>query len=186
MKRIIWHWTGGAHKANSTDRAAYHYLIEGDGTVINGTLPPEANLSTSDGIYAAHVRNLNTGSIGIALCAMWDAQEAPFRWGKAPITEAQVAALVAHTHVVAKRYGIPIRRDTVLTHAEVEKTLAVPQRGKWDIVVLPGMTGPGDAIEVGDKLRLMTIAAADKTKPDPDVIVPEGWEMRRVMVEVGS
>jgi hypothetical protein len=31
MRRIHIHWTAGRHKANATDLASYHVLIEGDG-----------------------------------------------------------------------------------------------------------------------------------------------------------
>lgn len=187
MKRIIWHWTGGAHKANSTDRAAYHFLVEGDGNVVNGNLPPEANESTADGVYAAHTLNLNTDSIGIALCAMWDAQESPFDWGRAPILPAQVDALARLTADVARRYGIAIGRKTVLSHAEVERTLGVKQRGKWDIVVLPGMDAPQDAIEVGDTLREMTKAAAKKPDaPIAEGFDPEKWEPKTILVQKGD
>lgn len=175
MKRIIIHWTAGAHKANSTDRAAYHWLIEGDGNVVNGNLPPEANESTADGVYAAHVLNMNTGSIGISLCAMWDAQEAPFDWGRAPITQAQLDSLATHVAQVARRYSIAISKRTVLTHAEVEPTLGVKQRGKWDITVLPGMDKPGDPVEIGDILR-EKIRRAAAAQPAPAPEIPEGWE----------
>jgi len=47
----------------------------------------------------------------------------------------------------------------VLTHAEVQPTLGVRQRGKWDITWLPGMEAPGDPIDVGDVLRAKISAA---------------------------
>lgn len=175
MKRIIIHWTAGRHKPNTVDRAAYHWLIEGDGTVTNGMLSPEANLSTDDDNYAAHTLNLNTGSIGIAVCAMHEAEESPFDWGRAPITPAQLASLARHTASVARRYGIAISKRTVLTHAEVQPTLGVRQKAKWDITVLPGMDKPGDPIEVGDRIRDM-IRKASKAQPAPDPEIPEGYK----------
>lgn len=151
------HWTAGGHRANGTDKRAYHYIIEGDGSIVKGNNPPEANrviITPSDGsTYAAHTRGLNTGSIGVAVAAMRGAREVPFDAGPSPITDAQVAALVKHVAALADKYGIPVTRECVLTHAEVQPTLGVWQRQKWDIMWLPGMTKPTDPVAVGDMLR---------------------------------
>lgn len=159
MKRIIMHWTGSTHKANAIDRRHYHLLIEGDGTVVPGDLAPEANESTADGQYAAHTRSLNTGSIGVALCAMHGAKERPFHAGNYPITEAQLGALADVCADLCATYRIPVDRRTVLTHAEVQPTLGVAQRGKWDVTWVPGMDAPGDPVAVGDVLRASISAA---------------------------
>ena len=157
MQRIIWHWSGGGHKANNSDKRHYHFIIEGDGTIVEGNHPPEANAhiaNPKDGsTYAAHTRGLNTGSIGIALAAMRGATERPFTAGPSPITEAQLDALAALTARLCTQYGIPLQRHTVLTHAEVQPTLKVAQRGKWDIRWVPGMSDVGDPVAVGDGLR---------------------------------
>ena len=157
MQRIIWHWSGGGHNANASDKRHYHFIIEGDGTIVAGNHPPEANARISnpkDGsTYAAHTRGLNTGSIGIALAAMRGATERPFSAGPSPITEAQLDALARLTARLCTQYGIPLQRDTVLTHAEVQPTLKIAQRGKWDIRWLPGMSDVGDPVAVGDGLR---------------------------------
>lgn len=153
MKRIIWHWTAGGHKANAVDRAAYHVIIEGDGNIVWGDHPVSANENISDGYYARHTKNLNTGSIGIALAGMHDAEETPFIWGPYPLTEAQIDGLVDVTVGLSRRYEIPVSPQTMLTHAEVEPTLGVKQRNKWDITVLPGMTAPADPIIIGNTLR---------------------------------
>ena len=157
IKRIVMHWTAGAHSANSTDRRAYHFIIEGDGNVVKGNNPPEANARISnprDGsTYAAHTRGLNTGSIGVALAAMRGAKERPFDAGPSPITEAQLDAMAGLCADLCNRYGIPVTRETVLTHAEVQPTLGIAQRGKWDIMWVPGMSSAGDPVPVGDGLR---------------------------------
>ena len=157
MRRIIWHWTAGGHTANNTDKRHYHYIIEGDGTVVKGNHPPEANLvlrtPNDSSTYAAHTRGLNTESIGIAVAAMRGATERPFSTGPSPITEAQVAALVALTARLCKQYNIHVDIDTVLSHAEVQPTLKVAQRNKWDITWLPGMSRPADPVHVGTILR---------------------------------
>jgi N-acetyl-anhydromuramyl-L-alanine amidase AmpD len=158
LTRIIWHWSAGTHTVSTLDRQHYHFIIDGAGKVHAGNMPPEANLSTGDGQYAAHTRGCNTGSIGIAVAAMAGAVERPFNSGRFPITEAQIASLVALTRTLATKYGIPITRQTVLSHAEVQPTLKIAQRGKWDIAWLPGMASPGDPVKVGDKLRAMVAA----------------------------
>jgi hypothetical protein len=172
VKRIVIHWTAGAHLSTATDREHYHVLIEGDGKVVHGRRAPEANRSTSDGDYAAHTRALNTGSIGVAVCAMRQAREHPFYAGPDPITTAQEKALVRACADLCDTYGIPVTRQTVLTHAEVQPTLGVWQRGKWDITWLPNMDAPGDPIAVGDQLRSAMVRAMGPALPvDPDAEV---------------
>lgn len=153
MKRIILHWTAGANTPSDLDRRHYHFLIDGEGKVVAGDHLPEANRSTSDGVYAAHTRRLNTGSIGVAVCGMAGAVERPFSVGTRPIRDRQIEALAELVADLCETYGISVGRKTVLTHAEVQPTLGVAQRGKWDITWLPGMEGPGDPIQVGDYLR---------------------------------
>lgn len=153
LKRIIWHWTAGGHSATDWDRRAYHFLIDGNGTWIEGIHKPEANIRPQPGKYAAHTLRLNTGSIGIALCGMRHANERPFTPGDRPITEAQIETLLYLTATLCDQYRIPISRQTTLSHAEVQPTLGVQQRQKWDIAWLPGMDGPGDPVAIGDSLR---------------------------------
>lgn len=154
MKRIIMHWTGGGHRATDLDRSHYHFIIEGDGNIVEGIHRPEANAGPlKSGRYAAHTLNGNTGSIGVAVAAMLGAQERPFRAGRYPITKAQLEALAMLCASLCRTYKIEVTRQTVLTHAEVQPTLGIAQRGKWDIAWLPGMDKPGDPVAVGDRLR---------------------------------
>lgn len=153
MKRIIMHWSAGTHTVSNLDREHYHFIIDGSGKVHTGTHTPEDNLNTGDGRYAAHTRGCNTAAIGVAVAAMAGAVERPFNAGKYPITPAQVTALVKLVRELAAKYGIPITRETVLSHAEVERTLKIKQRGKWDIAWLPGMLQTGDPVQVGDHIR---------------------------------
>ena len=172
MKRIIMHWTGGGHRANHVDLRHYHYIIEGDGNVVNGDHPPEANRHIAQpnngSTYAAHTARLNTGSIGVALAAMHQAKDRPFNRGPSPITEAQLDALAKLCADLCAKYDIPVERHTVLTHAEVQPTLKVAQAGKWDITWVPGMVGPGDPVAVGDGLRDRIRAAMQPAAPAPD------------------
>lgn len=161
LERIIMHWTAGGHTANSTDKRHYHEIVQGDGSRVRGDHLPEANISTADGHYAAHVRKFNTGSIGLSMAAMAGAKHSPFDAGDHPITKKQLAAFVKVVAEYADTYDIPITRQTVLSHSEVPLIHNKPQPGKWDINWIPGMKRPGNPIEVGDKLREMIRAAQD-------------------------
>ncbi|MGH1356615.1 MAG: peptidoglycan recognition protein family protein [Thalassovita sp.] len=103
--------------------------------------------------------NANTGAIGLSLDCMAGAQEWPFDASKHPMTRAQVEALAATTARLCKQYDIPVSRWSTLSHAEIQPTLGIRQRFKWDITWLPGMTRPGDPVEVDDKQRDMVRAA---------------------------
>ncbi len=87
------------------------------------------------------------------------ARKHPFRAGPCPMTRAQVEGLVRATATLCRMYDIPVSRWSTLSHAEIQPTLGIRQRFKWDITWLPGMDRPGDPIEVGDKLRAMVRAA---------------------------
>jgi len=153
LHRIVMHWTGGTYDDVSFAKRHYHRIVGGDAHVIGGYLAPEANADTSDGVYAAHTRALNTGSIGVAICAMGGAVESPFDAGKYPLTRPQVDAMIEEVADLCETYDIPLSPWTVLTHAEVQETLGVRQRGKWDYMVLPEMTSVVKSRTVGDALR---------------------------------
>ena len=156
LQRIILHWTAGADGVNETESDSYNFIVGRDGSVTNGSHPPEAQVPPLKyGHYAAHTLNCNSYSIGVSLDAMADAKEVPFNAGKYPITEEQLGAAAQLVASLCLKYGIPVTRETVLSHAEVQRTLGIAQRQKWDISWLPGMEKPGDAIVVGDKLRRM-------------------------------
>lgn len=174
MKRIIMHWTAGTNKASKIDRQHYHFIVEGDGTVVAGNLPPEANLSAKDGEYAAHTKNCNTGSIGVSVAAMAGARERPFSAGRFPITPQQPKALARLVAKLCQQYDIPVTRKTVLTHAEVQPTLGIAQSGKWDITWLPGMTAPEDPVKAGDWLRGLVKAELPAKAPAKPTSPPTG------------
>lgn len=153
--RLIIHWTAGGPTASALDKRHYHSLTEADGTLVMGDTPEDENISTTDGIYAAHTLMLNTGSLSHAMCGMLGAKERPFSSGPSPLTERQVTAACRNVAAMCRRWNVLIARETCLTHAEVQPTLKVRQTGKWDITWLPGMDRPGDPVEVGDRLRAM-------------------------------
>ncbi len=112
--------------------------------------------------------------IGIAftaVAAMAGAVERPFSAGKHPITPAQVDALIKLVRDLCRGYGIPVTRETVLSHAEVQPTLGIKQRGKWDIAWLPGYAAPVNPVRVGDDMRAR-IGNAAKPAPRKPVVDP--------------
>lgn len=153
LKRIILHWSAGEDSNQIDDVEHYHFIVDRWGKVVKGNYKPEDNISAADGKYAKHTRNCNTGSIGVSMDAMKGAIEKPFYPGTEPITEIQLEVFVQLVAKLLKQYSIPLTPTTCLTHAEVQTTLKIPQRGKWDITWLPGMSKPGDPVSVGNILR---------------------------------
>lgn len=152
MKRIVLHWTAGGHNASALDKEHYHILIQGDGTLIRGDHTIDDNVNTSDDDYAAHTRGLNRQSIGVAVCCMANAIERPFKAGPFPMKKSQWEQMAAVTAELAAFYRIPVTRQTILAHGEVERILGVKQKQKWDPLVLPWNSGLGKA-QVGDAFR---------------------------------
>ena len=136
--RVILHWTAGTSRASNDDGQRYHFIVEGDGTIVPGVHSVADNDSTGDGSYAAHTRGANTRAIGVALAGMHDAVESPFSPGPYPITRESWAAAAELVAALCDRYGISPVETSVLTHAEVQPVLGIPQRGKWDVTVYPG------------------------------------------------
>lgn len=160
MSRIIVHWTAGRHAASALDRQHYHLVIDGEPTLVRGT--PTIDLNSGSSVkpgYAAHTLNCNTGSIGVALCGMAGAVERPFDPGDWPITREQWDKLALVCADLCQRYRIRPAPTTLLSHAEVQDTLGIAQRGKWDIAALPFLPGaPQGARAVGDMLRARVAA----------------------------
>lgn len=154
ISRVIVHWTAGHYAPSENDRSHYHLLIDGNAKPVRGipSIVLNAHPKAQPG-YAAHTLNCNTGSIGISVCAMAGAMEAPFQPGKAPITKGQWMALVLSVADICERYKLPVTEKTVLTHAEVQANLGIKQRGKWDIAILPFDLKFNTAKKVGDRLR---------------------------------
>jgi hypothetical protein len=159
MKGIVAHWTAGRHDASDNDREHYHFLWEHDGKIVRGDHEVSDNVSAADNDYAAHTRGCNTGFIGVSLCCMGDTQspsrvrEEPFVPGPFPMTKVQWDAMVAGIAQLCKFYGIPVTPRTVLSHAEVEKTLGIKQRQKWDFTRLAFDLSVKGAKACGDKMR---------------------------------
>ena len=153
MDRIILHWTAGGNEPSPLDAQHYHFMIAGDGMVHRGLTPVNFNASPMSAHYAAHTKDCNTGSIGVAFCGMRGAQESPLAYGPSPINETQWHSALALCRALRTRYGIANTRQTILSHAEVQPTLGIKQNGKWDISVIPWAPSVRGAVVVGDKFR---------------------------------
>ena len=130
LKKITFHWTGGTYVPNNVDLNAYHFLIDGEGKVHNGTHKPEDNLNCKDGHYARHCGGGNTGNIGIAICSMWNTAY--------PIKRIQIESACKLAAELSERYGIRITDKSIVTHAEFGKANPhTTSYGKIDINNLP-------------------------------------------------
>lgn len=145
LSRIHIHWTAGASRTSRIDREHYHVLVEQDGSVFQEHNPTKR---------LAHTLNANGGAIAVSACGMLGSTERPWNLGLYPLKESQMFALERVVADLCVAYDIPVSRTSVLTHAEVQPTLGIKQRGKRDFDWLPGMEpGPHSPIAVGDKLR---------------------------------
>ncbi len=137
MKRIIIHWSAGVYYPTEFEKKHYHFLIDKDGNVHNGTFKPEDNAFCKVGEYAAHTGGGNTGSIGVAFCAM-----AGFKnknsVGNYPILKKQFESAMEFCAKLCKKYKIDVTVQTVMTHYEFGvKNPKTTSAGKIDIIYLP-------------------------------------------------
>lgn len=175
MKMIAWHWTAGTHTPNDTDKRAYHILVTGEGDPVLGTPSISLNSGSLKPGYAAHTLNCNTDSIGISLCGMGGATEVPFSPGKWPIQPKQISTLAELSRLLGIKYGIPVTRKRMLSHAEVQPTLGIKQRAKWDWSILPGpVSSLRGAVNIGDWIRNQIASAPVKEVQ----VIPDGASIR--------
>ena len=143
------HWTAGSYIANSIDKKSYHYLYEyntnnNTSNVISGLYKPSDNLNCNDGKYAPHVGGMNTGKIGVALCAMAGFKNSQ-NVGNYPIMKIQFEKMCCHVASLCKLYNL--KPNDWETHYEIGKkiqngiipktTLNSSNIGKIDIICLP-------------------------------------------------
>lgn len=172
MNRIIWHHTGGGYRPSQDDLRAYHFLIDGDGAVHRGLHPVLANApgrALRAGQYAAHCLNLNSGAIGVSVCAMRNGVwQAPY--ANTPVRPVQISAMLELTAELCEDYRIPVTQRTTLSHAEVEPTLGVKQRNKWDFDYDPlQVITRRDPVLIGDSLR-SELSRLLGTAPQPQMV----------------
>lgn len=163
MERIIVHWTAGGYGISDNDLSHYHFLIDQFGGGWRGLNPVSGNARTNkSGDVTSHTKDCNTGSIGISVAAMGNAIEEPFDAGPWPITTLQWDALIKAVVELSIFYKIPVDRETVLMHGEVQANLGIKQDGKWDIGRLPFAEDLfHNSAEVGDYLRTLVNAEID-------------------------
>ena len=140
MKRIIYHWTAGTYKPNTTDLLHYHYLVDGNGKIHQGVYPVEDNEDCLDGVYAAHTGGGNTGSIGIAFCGMLGFLGIN-QQGNYPLTQAQLESGWKLGATLVEKYDLDIKdKNTIQTHYGFGKrNRNTSSAGKIDITYLPSM-----------------------------------------------
>lgn len=155
VRGIVWHWTAGAKGFIELERESYNALfsVTGDWIDGNSTIQEQVNYDWRNGVGASHTKSMNTGWISGSVDAMVGAQESPLNWGSNPITWEGIDAMLDWTMDLCEEYDIPVSPWTTLSHAEVQQTLGIKQRWKWDYKVLPGYTKSVDARIVGDILR---------------------------------
>ncbi|WP_232204269.1 peptidoglycan-binding protein [Roseobacter sp. CCS2] len=154
LHRIYLHWTAGARGVIHLEKKAYNGLVDHDCKRHLGKWSFEDQASYRAGVRGASgTLNSNTGCIQLAADAMAGAVEVPFNPGSAPMTWEQVDELCLWSAELSLAFDIPVSRHSILSHAEIQSTLGIRQRFKWDICWLPDMSRPGDPIECGDRLR---------------------------------
>ncbi len=155
VRGIVWHWTAGAKGFIELERDAYNALfsVTGDWIDGNSTVQEQVNYDWRNGVGASHTKSMNTGWLGASVDAMAGAKESPLTWGSNPITWEGIDAMLDWTMNMCEEYDIPISPWTTLSHAEVQQTLGIRQKWKWDYKVLPGYTESVDAYIVGNILR---------------------------------
>lgn len=137
MKRIILHWTAGKYKPNQTDIEHYHFLVDGDGNVVNGKFPVAANEICKTGCYAMHTGGGNTGSIGVSFCAMFGFRDER-NVGDYPITPLQFERGMKLCAELLKQYNIALSPETLMTHYEFGQAHKnTTSFGKIDIIHIP-------------------------------------------------
>ena len=156
VRGIVMHWTAGANGLIELEKNAYNFLYTNSGEVHDGnsTVAEQVAYNWSKKVGASHTRSMNTGWIGCSLDAMAGATQADPTGGSATITWEGVDAMLEHVMELCEEYDVPVSRWTTLTHAEVQQTLGVKQKNKWDYMFLPeDKSGFQDAVEVGDRMR---------------------------------
>jgi len=152
MKRIIVHWTAGTYKPNDLEKQHYHFLIDGDGIIHKGIFKPEDNEICKIGKYAPHTGGGNTGSIGIALCAM-AGFKSKYSTGNFPILKKQFEECMKFCAQISKQYKISVTPQTIMTHYEFGlKNPNTTSSGKIDIIYLPPYPWV-DKCEIGSFIR---------------------------------
>lgn len=107
--KVYLHWSAGRYDTVFDD---YHVNIKGDGEIV----------VTSDfDEVLNHTWKRNTGSVGVSLCAAYQATSNDL--GDYAPTEDQIEVMAKVVAAICEGIGIPIDRDHVLTHGEAADNL---------------------------------------------------------------
>lgn len=182
INRLVLHHSGGAYAPGPADLRAYHRITDGEGETVDGVFPIKANTGRLwSGTYAAHTLNLNTGSIGLAMACMGGGQWSNPRACKFFPRPAQVDAFLREAARLCVLYSIKVERETCLTHAEVQTTLGIKQKNKWDFDYDPmAQHDSRDPIYIGDELRWEIRAYMEGLDVEPmRQVAPDRPSLRR-------
>lgn len=137
MKHIIIHWTAGSYYPTEYEKKYYHFLVDKDGKVHSGKFKPENNEICKPKCYATHTGGGNTGSIGVAICAM-EGFKNKNCVGNYPILKKQFESTMKFCAELAIQYKIEITPNTIMTHYEFGiKNPKTTSAGKIDIIFIP-------------------------------------------------
>jgi hypothetical protein len=162
LNRIHLHWTAGDYLVtpvpglNNDEADHYNEVFDVNGKMFSGVPALDQATYVSGVRGASHTLSANTGAIGLSVACMGNASYSgsvanPGKW---PINWVQIDAMLKKAAEYCLLYDIRVSKWTVLSHAEVQPTLNIAQRGKWDIMVLPD--NPKlvlDPVKAGDILR---------------------------------
>jgi len=154
---IVFHWAASSYNVTNDTTKHYNGLFDHTGIEYDGGAPAGHQAQYSRTYGVSHTLNNNTGFVGLAVSGMGDASA---NWGansvdqgKWPLTWKGVDAMLKKGAFYCKQYDIRPSKWTTLTHAEVQPSLNITQRGKWDFQVLPESTTLLSPIVCGDILR---------------------------------
>jgi len=152
---IRWHWAASSYAVNEEVLSHYNDGHDHLGNSYDGGARAEhqANYNWRTGVGVSHTKNNNSGIIGQAVIAMGNAEGWPLDVGQYPMTWVGIDAMLMRSIDYHHQFDIPISPWSMLTHAEVQPTLGIAQRGKWDIRWLPNGSTVVDARKAGDILR---------------------------------
>lgn len=162
LNRVHWHWTAGDYLVtpipgpNNDEADHYNDVFDLNGKHTAGVPAIDQAYYDSGVRGASHTLSANTGAIGVSVAAMGDASYhgSVADSGKWPINWVQIDAMLKRTAEYCKMYDIEVSKWTTLSHAEIQPTLLITQKGKWDIRVLPDdLKLVLDPVKAGDILR---------------------------------
>lgn len=158
-RRVILHWSGGTYTPNAVDLAHYHFVVTGDGEIVEGKYSVADNMrSVSGSNYAMHTGGFNSYSVGISFCGMkgWTKKGDETKY---PLKEDQFLVGLRFVAECCKIWGLdPSNSAHLFSHREawtLHKVKGSQNHVKPDITYLPFY--PDLAFEdIGPNIRART------------------------------